>query len=357
MQKPFYKKTKFWVLILLILGLVLRFTFPSVEEEVKKVKEVTKLTHVRTEIIKTETFNNTLQVFGNAIPYQHSILISKYSGDITHIYKKQGDLVQKDEAIFKIQDNGLTERLRTTELNLEKSELEYNSALTLKKNNLISELSFMQVKTDLERAKSEHKTATSNLNDSTIKANFTGILENFDFEIGEHIFKEQEMGTLSDLSKIKVYIDIPENYIHNIKIKSKAIIKFPNKSINAYVNYIARVGDNITHTFKAEIISNDNTNDLFSGLTAPVYISTGVYQAYQISPSLINNSDGDLFIKIIKDNKVVNLPVKILNHSDNGFWIIGDKNELPEEIHLITIGHLLVNEGSEVKHTLASEKE
>ena len=358
MKKPLYKKTKFWVLLLLVLGLVFRFTFPEVTEKEVKKKEETKLTHVRTQIFTSENFNNTLKVFGNAIPFQHSTLISKHSGDIIEIYKKQGDLVNKGESILKIKDNGLTEKLRSTELDLEKAKLEYNSAIKLKKQDLISELRIMQVKTDLERIRAEYKTAKSNFEDSIIKANFTGFLENFDFEIGEHVFKEQEMGTLSDLSKIKIYINIPENYIHSVKKDTSAIIKFPNQDVEAYINYIAKVGDTATHTFKTEIISKSNTKNLFSGLTTPVYISLGHVQAYQISPSYINNdSDGNLFIKTVKDNKVKNYKIQILNHSDNGFWISGKDKELPNEINLITIGHLLVNEGVKVKHTLAKQKD
>ena len=99
MSKPVYKKTKFWVLVFLILGLILRFFFPTAEEIDKEEKSIKKLTHVRTAIVKSEKFNNELKLFGNAIPFQHSILISKYSGDITEIYKKQGDLVKKDDEL------------------------------------------------------------------------------------------------------------------------------------------------------------------------------------------------------------------------------------------------------------------
>jgi multidrug efflux system membrane fusion protein len=358
MNKPLYKKTKFWVLLFLILGLVFRFTFPEVTEKEIEKKEEVKLTHVRTQIFKSENFNNTLKVFGNAIPFQHSTLISKYSGDIVEIYKKQGDLVKKGEPILKIEDNGLVERLRTSELDLEKATLEFNSAVKLQTTNLISELQFMQVKTDLERAKSEYEISKSNFEYSTIKANFTGFIENFDFEIGEYVFKEQEVGTLSDLSKIKVYINIPENYINFVKKNTPAIIKFPNQDVEAYINYIAKVGDTATHTFKTEIISKSNTENLFSGLTTPVYISLGYVQAYQISPSYINNdAEGNLFIKTVKNDKVKNHKIKILNHSDNGFWISGKDKQLPDEINLITIGHLLVNEGVKVKHTLAKQKD
>lgn len=356
MNKPFYKKSQFWLLIFLSLLLLVRFSMPTVEKEEKKEIKEKNLTHVRTELYQAKDFVNQLKLYANTTPIKHSELVSKYSGEIVEIYYKQGDKVKSGDHILKIRDNDLTERLETAKLALEEAKLEYNSALKLKENKLISELVFIGKQTDLKRAEADYKNAFNDLEDSIVKAHFDGEIENFDFQIGDYVLKDQVVATLSDLTQLKTYVHIPEKHIFKILKGSEVSIQFPNNTVKGYVNYIPKVGNQDTHTFKTEIITNKYEN-LISGLTAPIYISLPSEKAFLISPSYLGLMDnGTPSVKIVVNDTVKIIPIEILNRGDNGIWVRSLNENYKESLNIITIGHILVNDGTKVKHSSSKDK-
>jgi RND family efflux transporter MFP subunit len=357
MNKPFYQKSQFWLFIFFSFLLALRFMFPSIKED-KAIEKVTikEIPHVRTEIFNSESFNNQLKLYSNTTPVKHSDLFSKFNGEIIGIYHKQGDFVKSGEAILKIKDKGLNEKVESSKLALEEAKLEYNSAVTLKEKELISQLVFLNKQTALKRVNAEYENAVSEFEDSIIKAHFDGIVESFDFQKGDYVFKDQKLATLSDLTQLKTYAYVPETYIKQITKGSEVVIKFQDKNINGFINYIPKVGDQQTHTFKVEILTNKSEN-LISGLTAPIFISLKPEMAFNISPSFINlDDDGNLIVKIVEKNLVKNIAIKIINQAENGVWIKSLNENYQKELNIITIGHILVNEGTKVKHSSKNKK-
>lgn len=359
MNKPFYKQTKYWILFVFTTLIVLRFVFPNYEKETEEEsKKESVIQNVRVDTFNEEIFQNELKLFANTSPVKQTILFSKYNGDISNIYKKQGDFVEKGEAILKIRDNGLESNLQSAKLALEEAKINFNSAQKLKKSKLISQAEYIKMETLYKKALANEKNALVSYEDSIITANFSGRLEDFNLEVGDYIESGQSIASLNDLSQLKSYLQIPEIYIPYINKNSKVRIEFPDKSVEAFVNYISKVGDKETHTFEVEILTNKESN-LVSGLSAPIYISLGEIMAYNISMGFLNlDSEGNPSVKTIDENNIVRThKLKIISNSETGVWVSGLEQTLPPSMNIITIGHLLTTEGEKVNPTFQSSLE
>ncbi len=94
-----------------------------------------------------------------------------------------------------------------------------------------------------------------------------------------------------------------------------------------------------------------------SGLTAPIYISLPKEKAFMISPSYIGLTDkGNPSVKIVENDLVKEIPIQILNQAKNGIWIKSLDENYQNNLNIITIGHILVNNGTKVKHTPSNKK-
>lgn len=360
MQKPFYKKTNFILLFVLSILLILRFSFPTQKTEettnVQQVESDKGLRHVRLQTFESENFNYEIRLFGETTPLKTTNLISKYKGDISHIFVNEGDFVNKGDKILKIKDNGLEDSLNSANLALDEQKLKLEAAKNLKDKNLISQLEFINSQTEYKKSLSEQQNALKNFEDSFIVANFSGYVENFNWNVGDNVSEGEIIATLNDISQIKSYLKIPENYINDINLNTDVYFKInDNEKLNAKFTYISQVGDLNTHTFEAKILS-DKKDNLKSGISMPVYVSVGQYKAFNISLSFITKHNNVLNLKTVENDIVKNIPIEILTNSKNGVWIKGLNQELPDSLNIITIGHLLVLEGDKVKSTLI-EKE
>ncbi len=357
MQKPFYKKTNFILLFVLSTLLVLRFSFPTQtkEETSQQVESEKGLRHVRLKTFESENFDYKIRLFGETTPLKTTNLISKYKGDISHIFVNEGDFVNKGDKILKIKDNGLEDSLNSANLALEEQKLKLEAAENLKEKNLISQLDFINAQTEYKKSLSEQQNALKNFEDSFIVANFSGYIENFNWNVGDNVSEGEMIATLNDISQIKSYLKIPENYIEDIDLNSHVYFKInESEKLKAKFTYISQVGDLNTHTFEAKVIS-DKKDNLKSGISMPLYISLGEYKAFNISLSLITKHNDVLNLKTVENGIVKNIPVEILTNSENGVWVKGLNEELPDSLTIITIGHLLVIEGDKVKSTLIEE--
>lgn len=122
------------------------------------------------------------------------------------------------------------------------------------------------------------------------------------------------------------------------------------------VNYISRVGNEDTHTFKVEILTSQEEN-LISGLSAPIYIKVPKEKAYELSMGILNlDSEGNPSVKAINENnEVVTYDLEIITSSKNGVVVRGLTRTLPDSLNVITIGHLLTTAGEKVNPTFQKD--
>lgn len=151
-------------------------------------------------------------------------LFSVVSGEVIEVFKEDGDLVELNEAIFKINDIVYRNQL-------ESITAKYNYVLTLYKKQkdlyekkLISESEFLQIKMQKEEVEAGFEIAKYMHGKTTASAPIKGVLTNFNLKKGDMIAERTFLGNLIDCSDVWVEANFKEIDAKHLKKGSKATV-------------------------------------------------------------------------------------------------------------------------------------
>jgi multidrug efflux system membrane fusion protein len=352
-------KGKSYIFLSVIVGLIfVRFFVGNneVKTEENSSDTVQKIPHVRTQIIKSQEFLNSTILYGVTLPIKESPIVSKFNGEILNVLVKEGERIPKGTPVIKIKDTTSVANYQSSRINHEKSKFEHSSNKKLMKKNLISKVELQRSLNNLKSAEAQYESNKEILSDVYIKSSIDGYLENFNYHSGEYIKQGQKLADVINVERIKVNINLPERYIDNVKINQNTKIIVNKKEYKSKITFISKKADMEMHTYRIEVTSNPYDN-LHGGASASVILPLSTHNAYEISPYIISLKESRdeqiLGIKIVENNIVKYIPIKVLKSSKNGVWI--ESIELGNEIELITVGQVFVNDGQKVKHTLVEK--
>ena len=105
-----------------------------------------------------------------------------------------------------------------------------------------------------------------------ITAPFDGIVTARDTDVGALINAGGGTGpamfVISDISKLRVYVNVPQNYVPNIPIGTKANIavpEYPGRSFPATVEASAQAVDVASNTTRMQLVVDNSRNELMTG--------------------------------------------------------------------------------------------
>ncbi|MCB1532191.1 MAG: efflux RND transporter periplasmic adaptor subunit [Alphaproteobacteria bacterium] len=319
----------------------------ATEEEAQNKTAEKKVIDVRVRESEAQPFTDKIEVTGRSQASKSVILRTETAGLLTKVLKEEGTAVALDEALAQIELGDREPRIREARQRVNQRSIEYNAAKKLQDRGFNSKVKLAQTLADLEDAKTALKEAELDLSRTKIKAPFDGIVSEQAVEIGDYLAVGDAMFTVVDLDPIEFVGFVSERHIKDIQLESPVRVMFLNGSeITGTVSYIAPAASENTRTFRVIVSAANEDLSLKEGLTATIYIPASDRKAHKISPSILSLDDeGQIGVKIVNEhNKVVFIPVTILEDTSEAMWISG----LPEKTRIITVGQEFVSEGQEV---------
>jgi RND family efflux transporter MFP subunit len=121
---------------------------------------------------------------------------------------------------------------------------------------------------------------------------------------------------VSDISKLRVYVNVPQNYVPNIKIGTKARItlpEYPGRNFSAIVQASARAVDIASSTTRMQLIVDNASDELLTGAFANVELELPSPEvAISVPASALIFDQGGLRVATVgPDNRVILKPITI----------------------------------------------
>ncbi len=132
-------------------------------------------------------------------------------GYLQNIFVDEGQMVNKGQPMFKIMPNIYQAELLKAQAEASTINIEYLNTKALADKNIVSANELALAKAKLDRANAEVKLMETHLGFTDISAPFDGIMDHFDVRIGSLIEEGTLLTTLSDISKLWVYFNVPES--------------------------------------------------------------------------------------------------------------------------------------------------
>lgn len=233
-----------------------------------------------------------LDATGYVVARRTATVSSKVTGKVAEIYIEEGQQVEKDQVVARLDDSNTLKSLELSkaELNAAKTQVAETQArlteakLTLERNTelarrqLISTAVLDKARADFEslRAQVDSRQADiavsqkrlalqqQNLDDLTLRAPFTGVVISKDSQPGEMIspisagggFTRTGICTIVDMASLEIEVDVNESYIQRVRDEQfvQAVLEaYPDWKIPAKVIAIIPTADRQKATVKVRI--------------------------------------------------------------------------------------------------------
>ncbi len=296
---------------------------------------------------KTEKFDHFLELQGDVTTKQNVLIYPEMQGTLQRVYVKEGQQVSKGQLLASIDDGGMASQLSQLETQADLAKTTFERQERLWNQKIGSEIQFLQAKTTYEAAQSAVKQIKSQLGKSTIRAPFSGIIDNVIKDQGTVVAPGpgSEVFRIVNLSDMYIAIDVPETYLGDIKKGNSAIVYFPVLG-DTLISEIRQTGNFINpgnRAFKVEVAVPNRDNTIKPNLTAKVSLNDYSSEAAILVPQGIisENAEGQQYLYIASDRTEDKATAKrriITTGRTQGNMV--------EVLSGITAGDLLIKEGA-----------
>ena len=251
------------------------------------------------EIVKVQTIQNEriakqLELSSTLEGYETMNISPSITGHIEHIYVEVGSRVQKGSMLVRMDQT----QLNTTRINLNSTKTELDRISALKASGSISEQVYDQTKAGYDQLVETERFQNEN---TFVRAQFAGVISAKNYEDGE-MYTGAPILTLTQISRLKAIINIPESYYPLVKQGMKVDIYsdiYPDKSFPATIEIVYPTVDPSSHTFQAKLNIPNAGEKIRPGMYVRTILSLGEIDAivvpYQSVLKLTGSNDRYVF--------------------------------------------------------------
>lgn len=284
---------------------VLRAKLDQINSALEKLDTVKKAFNVTAMMVKDTVFDHFIEFQGNVKTKQNVVITSEYSGKVTKVYVKNGQKVRKNQTLARIEDGGLNEQVLRLKSQAELAQTTFERQEKLWNQKIGSEIAFLQAKTQAETSKNAYEQALAQLSKSTVKAPFSGTIEDIITDQGTNVIMGAPMFRIVNLEDMYVEVQIPEKYVATIKVGTKTTVYFPviGKTLESKVRQVSNFINPNNRSFTIEVAVSNLNGMVKPNLTAKVSVNDYSNQnAILIPQSIVSeNGEGEEYVYIAEN--------------------------------------------------------
>lgn len=230
-------------------------------------------------------------------------------GILRRVYVKEGQRVKKGQLLATIDDGGISSQLAQLEATTDLAKTTYERQKRLWDQKIGSEIQYLQAKTNFEAQKNTINQLKSQLSKASIRAPFSGVIDDVMKEAGTVIAPGQgsEVFRIVNLNNMYVEAEVPESYIKNVTIGKNVEVYFPvlGKTVTAKIRQVGNFINPSNRAFKIEVSIPNKEGNIKPNLTARLEINDYTNtKAILIPQSIISeNAEGEQYIYLIHSKK------------------------------------------------------
>ena len=279
--------------LLMAMALVAACGGKKEEHQATTTKKETEKVKVQT--LEKERIAKQLELSTTLEGYETMNISPSITGHIEHIYVQVGSRVQKGSMLVRMDQT----QLNTTRINLNSTKTELDRITALKASGSVSEQVYDQTKAGYDQLVETERFQNEN---TFVKAQFAGVISAKNYEDGE-MYTGAPILTLTQISRLKAIINIPETYFPLVKQGMKVDVYsdiYPDKSFPATIEIVYPTIDPTSHTFQAKLNIPNSGEKIRPGMFVRTTVSLGEIDAivvpYQSVLKLTGSNDRYVFV-------------------------------------------------------------
>jgi len=249
---------------------------------------------------------------------------AQVSGRVTEVNFDIDDYVEKGSVLVRIRDKEYKARLNSAKAALKEAQAKYKDATLefervagLYKDKIVSASTYDKAKAARKAAEARVSAseariteAKEKLDNTVIKAPYSGIVTQRFIEPGETMNIGQKIMTGFSMSQLRVNVDVPQAYIKAVrKNQSATIYSLENSKqlLSATELTVFPFANPKSHTFRVRATLPQNSQDFFPGMLVKVAFQIDKQVRLMIPTSAIVNRSEVSAVYVVSDNRILQL--------------------------------------------------
>ncbi|MDG1707625.1 MAG: efflux RND transporter periplasmic adaptor subunit, partial [Emcibacteraceae bacterium] len=299
-----------------------------------------------------------------SVPYEKDIVLrgftesrrsvdlkSQVKGRIIDLPIEKGMRVNTGDIICRIDVEDREANYAESIALVKQRQLEFAASEKLFSQGHRSETQHSAAKSALDASLARSTRMKIDLENTTIKAPFNGVINDRPIEVGDYMKIGESCAMIVEEDPFLVVADISERQITQARVGDMAYTILQNgRRLEGKIRYVSAVADKNTRTFRVELEVANPNKDIRDGITAELFLKGDEILAQKISPAtLVLNDKGLVGVRIVDTNNQVQFSeTEILGNHEDGIWI----SALPANEKIIIKGHEFVKAGEIVNPIL-----
>ncbi|MCG2587692.1 efflux RND transporter periplasmic adaptor subunit [Rhodohalobacter sulfatireducens] len=325
------------------------------ETETAEVEQAVKTVNVETQKVEPEIFESYLQQVGMVTTNRDVRVSSEVSGRIVNLNKEEGEQVQEGETVIKVDDRKLQQELNRLQATTSQSKENYERLKRLyEEQDIGSEIDYLNAKYAYEQNLAALESIRVDLENTSISAPFTGILETVLTEVGEMVSPGTPVFRLISRQSKKVELGVPARFAGSVDLGDMAEVWFDYDTETRYqlpVTFIGNTIDPMNRTFTVEIDLPAELNQVKIDMIANVRLRTErIEDAIVVGEEYVFQKGGNNVVYVSSQDEqgnpiAVERVVSLGSAYGNNIVI---RNGLATGDELVTVGASYLQDGSRI---------
>lgn len=265
--------------------------------------------NVQVDTLQLENVNAEFSYSGTFEPNKETKISAELQGKINTILVDVGSIVNKGQSLVLLDNSLLKLQLQTIEVQIEGLEADVNRYTILAKADAIQGIQLEKAELGLKSAKVQKTTLLEQINKTTIKAPFSGVVTAKLSEEGAFAAPGVPLLQITDITNLKFTVNIPENELSKYKLNQSYSLTVDAYSEILLTGKATMIGSkaNMGSSFPVQFSVN-NTSDLKikSGMFGKVIFKNDIQEkGIIISSSAIVGSENQPQVYLIKNGKAI----------------------------------------------------
>lgn len=298
-----------------------------------------------------QSINNAVLLRGRTEAARMVEVRAETSGRVISEPLRRGAYVNAGDTLCELDPGSRNAQLAEAEARLSDAQLTARNAERLSEGGFAAETRASSARAALQSAEAAVEMTRNELARLTIKAPFSGLLENDAAELGALLQPGAVCAKIIQLDPLRLVGFAAETDVDRVELGAMGGGRTSTgQDMVGRVTFVARSADPMTRTFRVELTVPNTDLSLRDGQTTDILIQTEGVSAHLLPGSAMTLDDnGRIGVRVADENDLTQfLPIKVINDTAEGLWATG----LPDTIRLIVRGQEYVTEGVALDVTL-----
>ncbi|KYG75831.1 hypothetical protein AWW68_08350 [Roseivirga spongicola] len=251
-------------------------------------------------------FEHKIEVRGNVQSRTNVYISAETMGQLTALNIVEGQYVNKGQVLATIDSESIEKNIAEVENQLEFATTVFEKRERLWKQNIGTEIDYLQAKNNKESLEKSLETLNTQLDKTKIKAPFSGTVEEVPVSAGQIVQPGTPVAFLVSNQNMYINAEISEAYIGKFERGDEVTVSFPSLG-KTYQSTIASIGSVInqaSRTFTVEVKLPNDKDLLKTNLVAVLKMTDYEAEDAVVIPSRIIQEDLDgNFVYLVEGGK------------------------------------------------------